>query len=343
MSAPHRKPPTLAMVAQRAGVSRATASRAYSEPHRLLAETVRRVMAAADEVGYRRATTPVVQQTKNLVLVVADTANPFFPPMIRAVERQADAAGYAVFLGNTDEDPAREERLLDRFTPQVDGMIIASSRMNENVILAYAKLRPIVLVNRDLSPLPRVLIDTVSGVSEAVAHLADLGHREITYLSGPIRSWSNGQRRDTVKRAGELRGMTVTVLSGRRSSYEVGRNSTEAVLASGSTAVIAFDDLLAHGLMTGLAERGVSVPQELSVIGCDDVLATQTHPRLTTVSARSAEAGATAADLLIGQLAGDVPHGECRQLLTTNLIPGATTAAPQDKPPRRRPGRPAGT
>ncbi|MEU9888076.1 LacI family DNA-binding transcriptional regulator [Sphaerisporangium sp. NPDC051011] len=334
--------PTLATVAEKAGVSRATASRVFSQPHRLSADTVRRVRAVAAELGYQQpnpdADTQPINRSHNLALVVADTSNPFFPPMIQAAERQADLAGYSVFLCNADEDPRQEDQLLTRFTQKVDGFVIASSRMTEVVIQAHAKRHPVVLINRDLTGLPRVLIDTTSGVAEAVNHLAELGHREITYLSGPTRSWSNGQRRDTVKRTGELRGMSVAITAGRRSSYEAGKQAVEALLASGSTAVIAFDDMLAQGLLAGLAERGVSVPDEFSVIGCDDVPSPLTHPQLTTVSARSAEAGTTAVDLLTNQLAGRLPKGDHRHLLTTTLIPGATTAEPAVN--RRRRVRP---
>lgn len=255
--------PTIGTVAAEAGVSRATVSRAFSQPHRLRPETVERVLEVARRLGY--AVNPMAKalstgRSGNLALVVPDIANPFFPPMIRAVERRADQAGYAVFLGHTDEDPAREDLLLTRFAKQVDGFVIASSRMTEADIRAHAERHPVVLINRDVSRIARVLIDTTQGVTQAVEHLAELGHRQIAYLGGPGRSWSNGERRRTVKRVGQKAGLSVAMVPARRSSYELGREAVPAILATGVTAVIAFDDLLAHGVLTGLAERGIDVP-----------------------------------------------------------------------------------
>ncbi|GAA0626381.1 LacI family DNA-binding transcriptional regulator [Kribbella sandramycini] len=316
---------TLTAVAEQAGVSRSTASRVFSQPHRLSAETVRRVRAVAAALGYEprsreRALSGV--RSQRLALLVADLSNPFFPPMIRAVEERAAAAGYSVLVGDTDEDAKREEALLSRFGPDVDGFVMASSRMPAEAILAQARKRAVVLVNRDLADVPRVLIDTTSGVTQAVDHLARLGHTRITYLSGPTRSWSNTQRREAVRRAGELRGLSVLITSGRRSSYDAGRAAVGQLLASGSTAVIAFDDLLAHGILAGLADRGVAVPAEFSVIGCDDVL----PPYLTTVSRAAAAAVAAALALLLSHLTTPLPKHHHRHTLPTTLIPRTTTS-----------------
>ncbi|MET7280666.1 LacI family DNA-binding transcriptional regulator [Kribbella sp. NPDC005582] len=326
--APGDGKPTIGTVAAEAGVSRATVSRAFSQPHRLKAETVERVLAVAQRLGY--SMNPMAKalstgRSGNLALVVPDIANPFFPPMIRAIEQRADQAGYAVFLANTNEDPAREDLLLTRLAMQVDGFVIASSRMTENAIKAHAERHPVVLVNREVADIARVLIDTTAGVTQAVEHLAGLGHREIAYLGGPHRSWSNSQRKRTVKRVGERAGLTVTMLPGRLSSYELGRHAVADLLATSATAVIAFDDLLAHGILTGLTERGLVVPRDFSVIGCDDVLAAQTYPPLTTVSSRSAEAGAAAIDLLAGRLGNDGTSSNDRLLLDTSLVVRATT------------------
>jgi len=322
-------PPTMGDVAERAGVSRATVSRALSQPHRLRPETVERVKQVAGELGY--VLNPVAKALStgrfgNLALVVPDIANPFFPPMIRAVEGLADQAGFSVFLGNGDEDPAREAKLLGQLATRVDGIVLASSRMADAEIREFAAQRPLVLINRDVAGLPRVLIDSAGGVARAVEHLAGLGHRRVAYLNGPTRSWSNAQRRRTVQRSAERAGLTVAMIPARRSGFEQGRQAVPALLDSGATAAIAFDDLLAHGVLTGLAEHGVAVPSEFSVIGCDDVLATQTHPRLTTVSARAAEAGAAAVELLTGRLTGPVAVSDARIMLETSLVVRASTA-----------------
>jgi LacI family transcriptional regulator len=323
--------PTIATVAELAGVSRATVSRAFSSPQRLRPETVSRVHSAAQQLGY--VLNPVARALSTgrhgmLAMVVPDIANPFFPPLIGAAERRADTAGLAVLLGNTAEDPAREDLLLSKLASQVDGFVLVSSRMSEPRIRAHAERRPIVLINRDLTGIPRVLIDTSGGVREAVEHLAGLGHERIAYLSGPTRSWANGQRAKSFKRTAERLGLEPVVLPARISSFEAGRAAVPALLDSGATAVVAFDDLLAHGVLIGLAEQRVRVPEEFSVVGCDDVMAAQTYPPLTTVSARAAEAGSTAVELLARRLEfGGAGGSDIRVLLDTTLVIRATTGA----------------
>ena len=320
--------PTMGDVADRAGVSRATVSRALSRPDRLRPETVERVKQAAVELGYVLNPAAKALSTGRfgtLALVVPDIANPFFPPMIRAMEGFADCAGFSVFLGNADEDPAREHKLLGQLAKQVDGIVLASSRMTGEMIREHAERRPTVLVNRDVAGLARVLIDSAGGVAQAVEHLAGLGHRHIAYLNGPARSWSNTQRRRAAQRVAERLGLAVSVVPARPASYEAGRLAVPALLESGASAVIAFDDLLAHGVLTGLAERGIAVPSGFSVVGCDDVLAAQTHPQLTTVSARAAEAGRAAVELLTARLASTPAMGDVRLMLDTSLVVRATT------------------
>ena len=321
--------PTISTVAELAGVSRATVSRAFSSPHRLRAETVSRVHSAAEQVGY--VPNPVARALSTgrhglLAMVVPDIANPFFPPLIGAAEKRADTAGLAVLLGNAAEDPAREDLLMGKLATQVDGFVLVSSRMSEAQIRAHAARRPIVLVNRDLTGIPRVLIDTTGGVREAVEHLASLGHARVAYLSGPTRSWANGQRARAFKRTAERLGLDPVVLPARISSFEAGRTAVPALLDTGATAVVAFDDLLAHGVLIGLAEQGVRVPADFSVVGCDDVMAAQTFPPLTTVSARAAEAGTVAVELLAQRLDSAGGAGsDVRVLLDTKLVIRATT------------------
>lgn len=322
--------PTLAAVAEAAGVSRATASRAFTNPRVLRPETVSRVHAAARDLGYVPNPAAKALSTGRhglLAVIVPDIANPFFPPLIGAVEGRADTAGLAVLLGNCAEDPARELLLMNKLALQVDGFVLAASRMSDEHIRAHAARRPVVLVNRDLPGLPRVLIDTAGGVAEAVEHLAALGHSHIAYLSGPARSWANSRRRKAFRRAADRLGVQPALLPARISSYAAGQQAVPGLLSSGVTAVVAFDDLLAHGVLAGLAEQQVSVPGEFSVVGCDDVMAAQTYPPLTTVSARAAEAGAAAVDLLTQRLEqGEHAASDVRVLLDTSLVVRATTA-----------------
>jgi LacI family transcriptional regulator len=331
---PSKPAPTIQLVATEAGVSRATVSRAFTRPELLSAETVRHVEEVARRLGYvpnQVARALSTGRYGNVALVVPDIANPFFPPLIRAVQAKADKSGFSVFLGDSDEDPAREDVLLGKFSGQVDGFILASPRLQERRILDHRQRRPLVLINRDIKGLARVLIDTSPGVEAAIRHLHELGHRRVAYVSGPAKSWSNQQRRLAVHRAADERQLEIVEIPAERPTFEGGMAAAPAVLQAEATAAVAFDDLVAEGLLVRLAQMNVDVPGEFSVIGCDDVLGARTHPPLTTVSSPSAEAGEVATGMLTDILASSRDQDVvCK--LDTHLIMRSSTA----EPPRRK-------
>jgi DNA-binding LacI/PurR family transcriptional regulator len=331
--------PTISDVAKAAGVSTATVSRAFSRPDMLREDTVAQVRNIADQLGYLpnpMARALSTGRQGNIAIVVPDIANPFFPPLLRAAQATADTAGYSVFLGNSDEDPNREHRLIHKLLMQIEGLILASSRMQNKKILEIAHRRPIVLINRDTPGLARVLIDTVAGIDAAVAHLAELGHKSLVYVSGPAASWSDQQRRLAVERATTRHKMTLQSVPARHPSFDAGREITSTIIGLDATAAITFDDFVAHGLLAGLAEQGIIVPRDFSVIGCDDVLGASTYPALTSVSARCDEAGRMAADLLINTLQTG-KRSDVRCLLDTWLVIRDTTAqAPKTRPSKKK-------
>ncbi|MGW5358772.1 LacI family DNA-binding transcriptional regulator [Actinopolymorpha pittospori] len=322
--------PTIREVAEAARVSRATVSRAFSRPDLLRPETVAHVRAVATRLGY----TPNVVarglstgRYATIALVVPDIANPFFPPLVRGAQRAADAAGYGVFLGDSDEDPEREDALLARFTGQVEGIVLASSRLDAALVRRHAERRPVVLVNRDLEGIPRVLIDPTGGISAAVDHLTDLGHRRIAYVSGPQPSWAHQQRRRALRRAVAARpGLELVTVAARRPTYDSGIACVPTLLATGVSAAVAFDDVLAQGMLAGLAAAGIAVPKHFSVVGCDDVVAATTAPPLTTVSAQTGEAGRAAVELLLAVL-GNADVRDARYVLDTHLVIRSSTGA----------------
>lgn len=318
---------TIGDIARVAGVSRSTVSRAFSRPELLSPETVQKVKAAAVQLGYvvnHAARALSTGRFGNIAVVVPDIANPFFPPLVRRVQTLADAAGYAVFLGDSDEVADREANLTSRLSAQVEGFVLASPRLDEQHIRELDASRPVVLVNRDIEGLARVLIDPSGGLDEAVAHLHRLGHRSVVYLSGPRESWSDQQRRAALIRASERVGLEVSIQELGRPSSAAGRDAVGGILASGASAVIAFDDVVAQGVMAGLTLRGVDVPRDISVIGCDDTLASGTHPALTTISAASASAGDAAAELLLSVLSSG-QRSDARVAIATHLVVRSTT------------------
>ena len=316
---------TIGDIAAAAQVSRSTVSRAFTRPQLLSPETVEHVRAVAARLGYvgnQAARALSTGRFGNIAVVVPDIANPFFPPLVRSLQSAAETADLAVFLGDSDESAEREAKLIARLAPQVEGFVLASPRLSEELIRELAATRPVVLVNRDLDGIPRVLIDSTGGMTEAVMLLKKLGHERIAYLAGPRDSWSDQQRREVLTSAAP--GLTVDVIEVGRPSYAAGRDSVSAIVRSGATAAIAFDDVVSQGVLAGLELRGVSVPSDFSLVGCDDTLAALTTPALTSVSAGAATAGTAAAKLLI-QLLED-PTAECITI-ATHLVIRATTAA----------------
>jgi len=324
---PHRAP-TISDVARVLGVSRSTVSRGYSRPELLSEETVKAIHAAAAKLGYkpnRIARALSTGMHGNIAIMVPDIANPFFPPLLRAAQAAADGGGCSLFLGDSDEDPAREAVLLERLMMQTDGFVLASSRMTDQKIHEFAAKHPLVLINRDTAGIPRVLIDTSQGIDAAVTHLGELGHRKIIYVNGPAGSWSDQQRRAAVRKAATRQKLTVEPVAATRATFDAGKAATAAVLKTKATAAITFDDFVAQGLMAGLEESGVNVPHDFSVIGCDDVLGASTHPALTSVSSRCSEAGRMAVEMLLNNLqSGRTTDLRC--VLDTQLVVRATTA-----------------
>ena len=318
---------TISDVAAAAGVARSSVSRAFTRSEMLSPETVKRIRDAAERLGYVPNHTARALSTGrhgNVALIVPDVANPFFPPLIRAAQIEAERFDFCVFLGNTDEDPKQEDKLLGRFAGQVEGVVLVSSRLSDAQIRSHALQRPLVLINRDVEGIPRILIDSGPGVSEAVRHLAEIGHHKIVYVSGPSTSWSNKQRRAAVRSSANKLGLAVETVAAPVPSYEAGKDAVGAILKTGATAAIAFDDLTAQGILAGLIERGIAIPSDFSVVGCDDVLGAATYPSLTTVSNRSIEAGRVALSLLMQMLQTGVVH-DVRHMLKTHLVVRNTT------------------
>jgi LacI family transcriptional regulator len=319
---------TISQVAAAAGVDRSTVSRAFTRPDLIRAETTRHVLAVAERLGYapnRTARALSTGRTANLALVVHDLTNPFIPALILGVQAEADLSDYCVFIGNSDETPAQEARLVRRFAAQVDGTILVSSRATDAAVAEMAAAGPLVLVNREIEGISRVLIDSSEGIRQAVAHLAGLGHRRIAYVGGPELSWSNAERRRAAAAAALDRGVDLVQIAAGRASFEAGRAVVGRLRDSATTAAIAFDDVLAQGLLSGLAVAGITVPRDYSLIGCDDVLGAVTHPPLTSISNRAGDAGRAAVRILMRALAeGALPV--TRQVLDTELVLRATTA-----------------
>ncbi|MBB5778386.1 LacI family DNA-binding transcriptional regulator [Nonomuraea jabiensis] len=291
---------TIKDVARACGVHVSTVSRTFSAPHLVNPATRSRVLAAADDLGYRpnrAARALTTGRTFNMGLIVADIANPFFPPLIKAAQSQARGRDYHVFVADTDEDPRVEEELIRTFTKQVDGVLLCSPRLSNKMIERLAEDVPFVVINRRIRGMPAVLMNVAQGAKLALEHLVGLGHRRIALVSGPIGSWTSNEMQGA---AAEAPGLDLVFFGPNQPTESGGLAVAADVAACGATAVLAYNDLVALGLVEGLSEMGIGVPDQISVIGFDDILPGRLNrPKLTTVAMPAVAAGRMAVDLLL--------------------------------------------
>lgn len=295
-----RKAPTIVQIAKTLGVAPSTVSRAFTDSGKLRPETVQRVLDAAAHVGYvpnSYARALIMGRSGMIGLIVPDIANPFFPPIIRYAQLAAEECGLTIFVADTNDDSEREAKLIERLSPQVEGLIIASSRLPDDDLLTLARRQPTVLLNRDVDGVARVLVSATSALVQAISHFLETGHTRIAYVGGPPKSWSNTQRLDCVESVLGSYGIEGIFFQAPAGTYADGLSICSALVASGTTAVIAFDDVIAHGLMSGLRAHGVRVPEDINVLGCDDTLAITTYPPLSSIALDLGAAGRTAVEV----------------------------------------------
>lgn len=322
-------------IAALAAVSKATVSRVFSRPESVRADTRARVLAVAQELGYapnRAARSLAIGRTGNIGLFVPDIGNPYFTPLIKAVQAEARRHGFGLFITDSDERPEDEFPLVRGMAAQVDGLVLASPRMAETEIVKARELLPLVVINREIAGVPSVVLSSETGMAQAVEHLATLGHSQLVYLSGPEASFTTIDRRESLLAAAARLGVDVLQLGPFEPRYASGLRAADLVLATGRSAVIAYNDLIALGVMTQLAERSVEVGTDISVIGFDDTwLASIARPALTTVRIPVAAAGVTAVRSLAEAIAG-AGVGSPTLRLESELIIRATTCFASGRP-----------
>lgn len=295
-------------VAARAGVSPATVSRVFTRPEAVSAATRERVLAAADEMRY--APHPVASSLARgrsgaIGIVVPDIANAYSAVVTKAVQEEARRDGYALFVSGSDEQAEDEERWARALAPQVDGLLLVSPLMPDAALRDLAAVVPIVLMNRLIDGIASVGLDATEAVGHAVEHLHALGHRRVVYLSGATGSYSNEIRVHGYRDACERLGIDAIELGPFNARFSAGVRAADLVLAAGATAVLAYNDEVAVGVINRLWDRGVRVPRDLSVIGFDDTsLAEMVTPRLTTVRLPAAATGREAVRILLDVVAG---------------------------------------
>lgn len=305
---------TITEVARHARVSPATVSRVMNGNFLGEPAIAERVRASATELAYapnHLARSLALGETRTIAFVVPDLANPTFQTVLSGLSKTAARDGYRVLVADSAESPADEPLLATEIRRRCDSIVLCAPRMPEDELVALAQsLNPLVLINRTTSRVsaPSLSIDYRTGIQNLAQHLYGLGHRRLAYLQGPAESVSNAHRiRGLAEFEGFVKDATVQVLPGGVSSDE-GYARASDVIRSGATAVLAYNDLVAVGLMNGLAELGVSVPADVSVTGFDDIpFARYTAPALTTASVPHEELGVQAWSRLRALIRGERP------------------------------------
>jgi len=304
-------------VAERAGVSLGTVSNVLNRPE-IVAETTRqRVQAVIAELGFvRNASAHQLRagRSRHLGLVVLDVTNPFFTEVARGVEDTANEAGYVVILCNSDASPEKERRYLRVLEEQRTAGILITPVQNEMNDLQRLRQQETALVLLDRTSRARdlcsVAVDDVRGGELATSHLLELGHRRIAFVSGPL----------SIRQCMELPAVA--------QNAQAGEQCVEALLCHERKPTAAFcaNDLLALGLMRGLAQRGIAIPGEIALIGYDDVeFASVLSPALSSVRQPKYQLGRAATELLLEEIGGVEGHQHRQIVYQPELVVRAST------------------
>lgn len=333
---------TIRDVARLAEVHPGTVSRALNEQTRVLVnqDTAERVLRAAEQLGYRP--NPIARGLKTnrsytVGVLIPDLTNPLFPPIMRGIEDRLGDAGYTSLIVNTDNDPERErsqmEAMRDR---QVDGFIAATARLDVELLAELAAGgAPVVLVNRSLedASIPAVTVNDRQGIGLAVEHVVGLGHVRIGHVAGP-QNLSTGHRRylgflETMQRHGLPAPAEHVVFAQAFTEAEGARACADLLeQASGVSAIVAANDRLAIGCYDALEARGLSCPEDVSIVGFNDMpFVDRLRPPLTSVRVPQREIGTVAADLLLEQLSNGSRLSR-EILLEPTLVVRKSTAPP---------------
>jgi len=332
---------TLEDVARAAGVHYSTVSRALDPDKvgRVNAATQKHVEAVARRMGYRRdmvASGLKRGRTHTVAVVVADLSNPFIAPVLRGIANRLESAGLMSLIGETQDDTARLERILEHLlSRRVDAIILTAARIGDRPVLRRMKRQgvPLVLAVRNVPGirLPACTDDEVLGGALAARHLLGLGHRRLTQLRGPMDIYSIVERAEGFSKAVAAAGaVEVNMLhaTGISPTAEEGSRLMRRLLDSKRplpTAVFAHNDLMAIGALAALKERGLRCPEDMSVIGYHDLpQVDRITPPLTTVRQPQEELGRTAAEMTIGILDGQRPPLQVRRLAPSLVIREST-------------------
>ncbi|HQZ97024.1 MAG TPA: LacI family DNA-binding transcriptional regulator [Pyrinomonadaceae bacterium] len=327
-------------IAREAGVSTATVSHVINKTKYVSDPTRDKVEAAIKKFGYHpnaHAQMLALGKSKIIGLLVSDISNPFFPEIIKSVEAAVIAAGYNLFLLNTNYDTARTLEYVQRLIQmKVAGIILMIAEFDE-ALIKEAKRKKTSFVFQDLGfvgeKVSNIILDYAAGIDEAVQHLVSLGHKRIVHIGGAHEIYSAGVRWEAFVEAVKkhLPDEPEPKIYEGDFRFEGGRLAASQILAEKDlpTAVVVANDLMALGAMQEFKAAGLRVPQDISIIGFDDIsFSSLSEPALTTVNSPRVEIGRRAVEALM--LTVDKPNQQGIEIrIPTSLLKRDSTAPPR--------------
>lgn len=324
-------------IAKRANLAPSTISRALQDHPRLNVETKARVRALAKEMGYVPSTVAKSLSTNHtwtIGMVVASISDPFMGRVVEGVEQVAVEAGFNVFLSTSQNSRRREIAVIDVLQQRrVDGIIVVASHLFDRYRRYFDHIQvPIVMIDEQEpgGVIHSVAVDDAQGARLAVEHLLGLEHRRIGYVGVANRPKSNRYRlkgyENALKNAGITLDPALIFISDHVEDHaKHGEAALELLWAAGATAVFCYNDMTAVGVLSACYKRSLSVPDNLSVIGFDDIdIAAYTIPPLTTIHQPRLKLGRQAMQMILDLLAGQTPEN---QLVSADLVVRQTTAS----------------
>ena len=338
--------PTIYDVARAAGVSTSTVSHVINGTRYVSDQTKQRVQQAMEQLRFRPnslARGLVRQETRTIALIVPDNVNPFFAELARGIEDHGFAAGYNVLLCNSDRSVSKELAYLDMLSSKrVDGVIYMTMSTEIVQLQPLVDLRiPIVTFDREFGDTDAILLDNEAGAYDATRHLLDLGHRRIACIGGPDAKTRSHARVRGYEQALVEAGVPVDpeLIQMGAWTYESGQEAAGQLFAlqSPPTAIFAGNDLMAIGAIAHLRDHGLHVPDNVSVVGFDNVtLGAYFSPPLTTLSTPIQQVGEQLCRLLLGRINNELPSVPQRLTVRGELVVRASTAPAKLAEERRR-------
>ena len=326
-------------VAREAGVSTATVSHVINETKFVTEDTRQKVKQAIEKLNYypNAYARSLASGRSNLIgLLISDISNPFFPELVKSIETAAFERGYNIVLFNTNYDEARAADYVRRLIElKVAGVALMTAELDPSLITELKKKRVCAVFN-DLGVVgeytSNIILDYSNGIEEAVRHLASLGHEKIAHIAGSSRIISGKIRRDAFVKSMKkfLPGADNSLIFEGDFRFESGRMAAAEILQSKEipTAIVAANDLMALGAMGELKAAGLRVPNDISIVGFDDIaFAALSEPPLTTICSPRTEIGRRAFEALMTTIE-KTEKGGVEIKIPTYLIVRKSTAPP---------------